>query len=150
MPSNYDVGNLGVMSHVIGILQDSTGDQIPVMLQLSNFAAVNTVSTELLHRPEDVTCTNYPVAHVSFSQATLQNVFPGFSASKFLVSSKIGTYHVVTSIDGAVNRGGRLWRSNIDGTCTQETLNDGAYKYFNVQETIVKPVNGTLRLKVVR
>jgi hypothetical protein len=149
------------MHSVIGILQDSAGDQVPVMLTLPDFVAWNTLlaaglAATPVYPPDRGGCTGNPVVNLSGGGSeNLQNVFPGFSSSyKFIVSNKLGTYHVVTGFGPliSISPGGQFWNLNSDGTCTQSSQYNAParYKTLIVQETIVKSVIGGFRLKVVR
>jgi hypothetical protein len=152
------------MSDVIGILTDSAGDQLPVRVGLPNFEAFGAlyyrgaVATPV-YPPDRGGCTGSPVINTSAGeQNTLAfyNVFPGFTAGdiKYISSNKIGTYFVVVGLDPLVeiSGGGQFWGFNSDGTCSQSIQNNvpARYRGLIVGETIVKSINGTLRLKVVR
>jgi hypothetical protein len=87
--------------------------------------------------------------------AGLANVFPGLSQAsvRYVVSDKVGTYHVVSGLGPAVLvSAGDYWIFNSDGICVQSTggYTPKRYKTLILKETIAKTVSGTVSLKLVR
>ena len=147
---------------LIGILTDSSGSQLPVLIALPDFISTGALKPpnpnyagngggDALEYPvERGGCTGVPVASAD-NDPTLTAVYPGWSQNKYLVSNKLGTWYVVTGLGPRLVAADRnAYRVKVDGTCELYDTNRTPHYYREliVAETILKSINGSPKLKI--